>query len=208
LIDMSPNGEMISFARLDSLQTLWVVPYMGGEARAIARETVQGLTGAFTRDSEHVVLTGFQPDANQLVQLVFRVVSLDGKEVARFAQPAFAVDPNEGPNQQWSIINRDDPARNVYFMDTDVPPKQVTRFTDGRLVNHVWSHDMRRVAVVRLDEAGENVWVTNADGSSPKQLTRFDGQDVFKMMWTDDDRHIAVRAGTQTRDVVLVREFD
>ena len=88
-----------------------------------------------------------------------------------------------------------------------MPAKQLTKFADGRLTDHVWSPDARWIAVVRRDEDGENVWVVDANGGSPKQVTKFDGQDVFQIQWTPDSQRVVVRAGTLSRDVVLISNF-
>ena len=208
LVDMSDDGSLISYATQDSTQTLWLIPYAGGEATSFAVGTLFG-TGFFSRDGSQIVAATLEPDAGGLVQVVFKVMSVADKSVVQsFKQPPSALDPSEGPDARWSAINRDDPARNIYLYGVDGTVKQVTRFTDGRLSDHEWSRDFRRIAVVRRDDVGENVWVVNADGSSPKQITRFDGLDVAEMSWSTDNRYIAVRAGTASKDVVLIKNFD
>jgi Tol biopolymer transport system component len=71
----------------------------------------------------------------------------------------------------------------------------------------VWSSDLHWIAVVRRDDNGENVWVVDANGKSPKQITKFDGQEVFDVEWTRDSKRVVVRAGTLSRDVVLISNF-
>ena len=60
---------------------------------------------------------------------------------------------------------------------------------------------------MRHGEDGENVWVVEADGGSPRQVTRFGDEEIFQIRWTLDSRRVVVRAGTQSRDVVLISEF-
>ncbi|HXV14390.1 MAG TPA: hypothetical protein VEC56_09315, partial [Candidatus Krumholzibacteria bacterium] len=163
--------------------------------------------GFFTNDGKSVGAVELEPDASGLVQTVFRIVSLeDGSEVYRFTSPPQAIDPSEGGPGEWTYIDRNDPARNVYAMDysSGGSARKITHFTDGRLTDHEWSPDLRRIAVVRHDDNGENLWVVNADGSAPKQITKFDGEDIVEFDWTLDSKRVVVRAGTQSRDVVLI----
>ena len=150
-----------------------------------------------------------QPDAKGLVQTIFRIIpATGGAEVAHFTQPPQAIDPSEGRQGEWSFLNRDDPARNLYSMRFEGGAiKQITKFTDGRLTDHEWSPDLRRIAVVRRDDAGENVWVVDANGGAAKQITKFDGQDVAQIKWTRDSRRVVVRSGTTSRDVVMISNF-
>jgi Tol biopolymer transport system component len=84
---------------------------------------------------------------------------------------------------------------------------KITNFTDGRLTDHEWSPDRQRVAVVRRDDAGENVWVVDVKSGSAKQITHFDNQEVAEMQWALDSQRVAVRAGTTSRDVVMMSNF-
>jgi len=85
--------------------------------------------------------------------------------------------------------------------------RKITNFTDGLLTDHEWSPDRRRIAVVRRDDAGENLWVVDVKGGSAKQLTTFDGEDIAEMQWSLDSQRVVVSAGTQSRDVVLISNF-
>jgi len=207
MLDFSPDGELISFARGDSAVSVWVVPYAGGEPKQISSKAIFG-AGAFTRDGKNVVVGEFDTDEKGLISFVVHIVSIDGHDVAHFPQPPFVIDPNEGPNQDWTFIHRDDPARNIFTFKIDGSTKQLTHFTDGRLADHEWSRDLKRIAVVRRDAVGENLWIVDADGRDPRQLTHFDDLDIVQIEWTRDSQRIAIRAGTQSRDVVLIQTFE
>jgi serine/threonine protein kinase len=206
LLDVSRDGTLVTYSRADSTHGVWLVPTVGGEPRSLAASAALGI-GFFTNDGKHVVAVELIPDASGLVQTVFRIVSLeDGSEIERFVSPPQAIDPSEGGPGEWTYIDRNDPARNVYAMgySSAGSARKITHFTDGRLTEHDWSPDLRRLAVVRHDDSGENLWVVNADGSSPKQITKFDGEDIVEFDWTLDSKRVVVRAGTQSRDVVLI----
>jgi hypothetical protein len=49
--------------------------------------------------------------------------------------------------------------------------------------------------------------VVDANGRSPRQITKFDGEEIFQMQWTLDSKQVVVRAGTHSRDAVLISNF-
>jgi serine/threonine protein kinase/Tol biopolymer transport system component len=208
LLDVSPDGSMVAFGRVDSSSGVWVTSIEGKDAVLLAPEAVLNFAG-FSRDGEHIVVADLEMDANGLVQTVVRVVPASGgHDVQRFTQPPQVLDPSEGKDGEWTFLGRDDPNRNLYVMNyTAGSIEKLTNFTDGRLTDHVWSPDLGRIAVVRRDDAGENVWVVDANGGSPKQVTRFDGQEVFDVQWAPDSQRIVVRAGILSRDAVLISNF-
>lgn len=207
LLDVSNDGRSFTFTRVDSARAVWVGSVETGKS-VIVGGTSLGI-GFFTQSGEHVLVVDLQPDNNGLVQTVFRLVpTAGGPEVAQFTQPPQAIDPSEGGPNEWAFLNRDDPARNVYLLKlggTDM--KQISKFADGRLTDQEWSHDRKSIAVVRRDDLGENVWIVDVATGAAKQVTKFDAQDVVQVKWTLDDKRVVVRAGTTSRDVVLISDF-
>jgi Tol biopolymer transport system component len=208
LLDVSPDGSMVAFARVDSTKGVWVVSVEGEEAMLLAPDAILNFA-AFSRDGKYVVVADLETDANGLVQSVVRILPVSGgADVHRFLQPPQVIDPTQGREGEWTFMGRDDPARNLYaFNAATGASQQLTHFSDGRLTDHVWSSDLHWIAVVRRDDNGENVWVVDANGKSPKQITKFDGQEVFDVEWTRDSKRVVVRAGTLSRDVVLISNF-
>ena len=208
LLDVSNDGTRFTFIRVDSARGTWIGDVDGGQVSEVAPGSVLGV-GFFSRDGRNVMVADFAPDAKGLVQTIFRVIPVTGgPEVTKFTQPPQAIDPSEGREGEWSFMNRDDPARNVYTMSfAGGAMHKLTNFTDGRLTDHEWSPDQRHIAVVRRDDAGENVWVVDANGGAAKQITKFDGQDVAQIKWTRDSKRVVVLSGTTSRDVVLITNF-
>jgi serine/threonine protein kinase len=209
LMDVSRDGSRFTFVKVDSAQGVWLGMVDGGEEVPIAPKSALGV-GFFSRDGQHVMVVDLQPDETGLVQTVFRLIPVTGgEEIAKFTNPPQAIDPSEGAgSDEWTFLNRDDPARNVFVMNyLGGSMRKITNFTDGRLTDHEWSPDRRRIAVVRRDDAGENLWVVDVKGGSAKQLTTFDGEDIAEMQWSLDSQRVVVSAGTQSRDVVLISNF-
>jgi Tol biopolymer transport system component len=209
LLDVSRDGRLLCFSRTDSTLGVWVMPVLGGDAVEISRSANSGL-GLFSPDGQSVTTVDLVMGASGLIQNLLRIIpATGGEEIARFIAPPEAVDPEWENGTSWTYLERDDPARNVHRRrGENESPQRITKFTDGRLLDHTWSFNRRRIALIRQGDEGENVWVVDADGGNPRQVTRFDGEDIFQLRWTLDSERIVVRAGTQSRDVVVMSAYE
>jgi len=123
--------------------------------------------------------------------------------------------PSKSATERWApdgravtFRNRANAAWNVYRCPFDGgPPTAVTRFTQGRVTDHLWSPDGRKLAVRVDDGDASNLWIVEADGSRPVQATQFASESVFDYAWMADSRRLVVCAGTRTSDAVLIRDF-
>jgi serine/threonine protein kinase len=208
VLDVTLDGRLAAFTYTDSTRGVWVVPVGGGDVVPIAP---RGEAAAvFSPDGKEISVVTLTPDASGFIQTVFTIFpSSGGPEIRRFAQQPDFIDIEwELSGTSLTYLGRDNPARNVFrYQIEGNQVTQITRFADGRVTDHEWSPDAGRIAIVHRGEEGENVWVVDAGGSAPKQVTRFDGEDVFQIEWTLDGRRVVVRAGTQSRDVVLISDF-
>ena len=208
LLDLSPDGETVAFTRVDSTRGVWVIPAGGGEARELAPNSVP-VQGLFSGDGQRAIVAELSQDGSGFVQTLIRIISVaDGAEIVRFMSPPQAMNQREGPGDTMSFLDRGDPARNVFALGFAAQaPVQLTKFSDGRLTQHVWSPDFKRLAVVRRDDAGENVWVVDANGGNARQVTSLDGEDISLLRWSPDSQRVVVRAGRQSRDIVMITNF-
>jgi len=144
------------------------------------------------------------------VRNVFKVNPVDGGDavaIVRFPQTAAGFEPTP-LGDAVSFTDRADPAWNIFKVSTTgEAPVQVTKFTEGRVTEHAWTKDGRRLAAVRRMSDGENVWVMNADGSQLRQLTHLSGLDIVQIAWMPDGRRVVVNAGQAGSDAVLIRNF-
>jgi len=205
---VSRDGRFVSFTPYDAQQTVSVLSLEDGQVFPVATQT--GATVGFSPDGRLLLVSRIEPDARGLIRDVWTAFPVHGGDpVASFRLPASATDPGWTPDGR-GVTFRDtgDPGWNVYRQDGEkARPTQVTRFTDGRVVDYAWSRDGARLAVVRQLDGGRNVWVTRSDGRTPVQVTHFTGSDVFNVRWLGDGRHMVVSAGSLSRDAVLIRSF-
>ena len=216
LLDLSPDGSLVTFTYSDSSRGVWIVPASGGEPRLLSATAIVNTApqnpglASFSSDGALVVTVEFETDAQGLIRNVFKVIpAAGGDAIATLRIPPTAGDFASVPgNRAISFTDRADPASNVFSITSGGDTKvQISKFTDGRVTNHEWSKDGKRIAVVRRLADGENVWVINADGSQPKQITHFSGLDVIQMAWLPDSKRIVANAGQSGNDVVLIRDF-
>jgi Tol biopolymer transport system component len=209
LLDLSPDGKLITFAKSDSTRGVWIMPTDGGEARLLSATATPGIA-PFAMGGLSVVTVEYEADDAGLIRIVFKVVPVEGEgEVATVRLPQQSVDYEELPGADAvTFLDSADPASNISRIDVPSGARtQVSKFREGRVADHQWSPDGRRVAMVRRLPEGENAWVMNADGTQLKQLTRFTGLDIIQMDWTPDGRRVVVNAGQSSSDVALIRDF-
>jgi Tol biopolymer transport system component len=98
--------------------------------------------------------------------------------------------------------------KNLYRLDLGGgTPREITRFTEGRIAMHRWSPDGKRIVFRRTIERAANLWVTNADGSNPVAVTDFETGGIGDVKWSRDGNRILFTHGEATQNAVLVRNF-
>lgn len=101
----------------------------------------------------------------------------------------------------WS--KRDSDVEQIYSLDPNDPGGAWTRLTsDGvRAVDPEWSPDGSRVAFVRGEATGSDIWLVNADGSGAHALTSGAVRDMDPA-WSRDGRWLAYVRGDVTEPVI------
>ena len=69
-----------------------------------------------------------------------------------------------------------------------------------------WTPDGRAVAYIKTEGDVSNIWAQPIDGGRPVQLTDFKSDIIFNFVWSNDGKHLAVARGSETSDVVLIRD--
>lgn len=70
-----------------------------------------------------------------------------------------------------------------------------------------WTPDGRAVAYIKTEGDVSNIWAQPLDGSKPVQLTDFKSDLIFNFAWSNDGKQLAVARGSETSDVVLIRDI-
>ena len=162
------------------------------------------------------------------------VCSPDGQWVLfrsyRHGKPTFWKVPLAGgqPQQlfdrssQWAAISPDGKFVAVRFFDEQgkvnriailpfdggAPIKTLEVSGSFREVGLGWSGDSRSVVYADERDSAYNLWSMPIDGGPAKQLTQFKTGLIFAFQLSRDGKQIAISRGTQTDDVILVRDAE
>ena len=70
-----------------------------------------------------------------------------------------------------------------------------------------WTPDGRAVTYLDTTDGVSNIWSLPLDGGNPVQLTNFKTDEIFWFAFSRDGRQLVVSRGTETSDVILIRDF-
>ena len=70
-----------------------------------------------------------------------------------------------------------------------------------------WTPDGRAVNYIDTINGVSNIWSLPIDSSAPKQLTDFKTDQIFWFAFSRDGKQLALSRGTETSDVILIRDF-
>jgi Tol biopolymer transport system component len=70
-----------------------------------------------------------------------------------------------------------------------------------------WSTDGLALTYVDTQKGASNIWSQPLSGGPPKKLTDFRSDQIFSFAWSPDGKQLALARGTETSDVVLIRDF-
>jgi len=70
-----------------------------------------------------------------------------------------------------------------------------------------WTPDGRALTYIDTKGGVSNIWSLPLDGGLPVQLTDFKADQIFWFDFSRDGKQLALSRGTQTSDVILIRDF-
>jgi Tol biopolymer transport system component len=212
----TPDGRYILFSSTrrggstQRLRSLWRMDTDGGNLKELA----EGQGGRFPRsspDSRWVVFhTG---DGSESINLW--KVSIDGGEPVRLTDKITSnpiVSPDGSLVACW--YREDDQQPNTPTKVAIIPfaggdPAKV--FDIPSSVNITaglrWTPDGRALMYIDTINGVSNIWSLPIAGSAPKQLTDFKTDQIFWFDFSRDGKQLALSRGTQTSDVILIRDF-
>ena len=73
-------------------------------------------------------------------------------------------------------------------------------------MRETWTPDSRAISYVVQKDRVSNIVAQPIDGGPHRQLTHYTSGPIFAFAWSRDG-DLAIARGTQSRDVVLIRNF-
>jgi eukaryotic-like serine/threonine-protein kinase len=70
-----------------------------------------------------------------------------------------------------------------------------------------WTPDGRAITYVATTGGVSNIWSLSLDGGKPVQLTDFKTDQIFWYAFSHDGKQLVLSRGTETSDVILIRDF-
>jgi serine/threonine protein kinase/Tol biopolymer transport system component len=86
------------------------------------------------------------------------------------------------------------------------PVKTLDVAASYRDVGLGWTPDSKAIIYADTRDNADNIWSMPVDGGTSKQLTRFNSGLIFAFQVSRDGKKIALSRGTQTDDVILLRD--
>ncbi|MGH9874597.1 MAG: protein kinase domain-containing protein [Pyrinomonadaceae bacterium] len=71
-----------------------------------------------------------------------------------------------------------------------------------------WTPDSRAIIYADAGDSADNILSVSIDGGAPKQLTNFNSGLIFAFQVSQDGKKIAISRGTQTDDVILIKDSE
>jgi Tol biopolymer transport system component len=87
------------------------------------------------------------------------------------------------------------------------PPSRILPLPAGFDSLIQWTSDGRSLSYIFRRNGASNLWVLPLEGGPPKQITDFTSGTIFSFAWSRDGKQLALARGSQTSDVVLIRNF-
>jgi Tol biopolymer transport system component len=206
---VTPDGRYVVFTstRSDGIQRIWRMDTEGGNLKQLT-EGPGDVSPRSSPDGRWVVFASVRTGPLRLWK-----VSIDGGEPVRLTDKLTA-NPTVSPDGSLiACLYRDDQPNTlakvalIPFAGGDPlkvldVPSSVNIFAGLR-----WTPDGRALTYIDTTGGVSNIWSLPLDGGAPKQLTDFKTDQIFWFDFSRDGRQLALSRGTQTSDVVLIRDF-
>jgi Tol biopolymer transport system component len=128
--------------------------------------------------------------------------SPDGKRIAYIASPASPVINPTSPSA--SLPNQ----LKVIAFEGGAPLQQFNwPASAGLFANPQWTPGGDAIDYVLTHNGVSNIWRQNLVGGAPKQITNFELGQIFDFDWSRDGRQLALTRGSESSDVVMIRNF-
>ena len=205
---VSPDGRELVFSSNRSGNfNLWKIAFGGRDQQQLTQGQEVDSQPACSGDGKWVLFRSFRQGKS-----TFWKVPLAGGE------PQQLLDKSSS----WAAISPDGKLVAVRYFDEQgsvnriavlpfeggAPIKTLDISGSFREVGLGWTSDSRSIIYADGRDSADNLWSLPIDGGAAKQLTNFNSGLVFAFRVSNDGKQIALARGTQTDDVILIRDAD
>ena len=77
----------------------------------------------------------------------------------------------------------------------------------GLFASPHWAAGGDAIDYVLTHNGVSNIWRRNLVGGAPKQITNFESGQIFDFDWSRDGKRLALTRGSESSDVIMLRNF-
>lgn len=208
LPEMSPDGRHIVFDSLHVESTnIWRMDADGSNQKQLTGSAFGNLNPHFAPDGQWVIFWTVTESGTPKIEKV----SIEGGDPVQLTD-YWTVFPRISPNGKLIAAGYQDEHQIAHFAiipSAGGQPIRLIPMADSALpsVGLEWTPDSSSLVYVQNLNGVSNIWRQPINGDPPKQLTNFKSDLIFKFGLSADGRNLVLARGTQTRDVVLFRDF-
>jgi Tol biopolymer transport system component len=205
----SPDGRYLVF-NSDRIGTshIWRMDADGSNPKQLTHWVAEDYSPVFTPDGQWVLFASWRSG-----KLATWKIPIDGGEPVQLAQqtsPWPAVSPDgklfacgyhdNDPSAPWRLA--------IYPIGGGQPVKLFDITSTVKIGTGLsWTPEGHALIYVDTRDGVSNIWTQPIAGGPPKQLTNFKSDLIFRFALSRDGRQLVLARGTQTRDVVLIKDF-
>jgi len=200
------DGRTLVYTSERSGSSIWRADVEGGNARQLTHGPYDS-SPSCSPDGQWVVFTSIQVGSTSVWK-----VSLDGGTPIRITDYT-SWSPVLSPNGKWvAVLDASAANWNINVVPLEGGPAVKTfdlraSSAPSGFSRLRWSPDGRALDFVGTSKGISNIWSQPLDGGPPKQITHFTSGLTFNFAWSQDGKQLALSRGSQTSDVVLIRNF-
>jgi Tol biopolymer transport system component len=205
---MSADGRHIVFDSLHGeSNNIWKMYADGSNQKQLTRGAVGDLGPQFTPDGEWVIFWTWTESGSANIMKV----SIDGGQPVQLTD-YWTVLPTISPDGKLiaaGYLDEQQMAHLAIIPSLGGRPTRLLAFASAAdaVVGFGWTPDSSALVYAQKRNGVSNVWSQPINGDSPKPLTNFKSDLIFRFALSPDGRQLVLARGTQTRDVVLIRDF-
>jgi eukaryotic-like serine/threonine-protein kinase len=205
---VSPDGRVVVFSSNRSGNfNLWKLDFGSAEPQQLTQGQEIDSQPTCTPDGQWVVFRSFRQGKS-----TFWKVPLAG------GNPQQLLDKSSS----WAAVSPDGKLVALRYLDDQTntnriavipfaggePTKTLEVSLSFRDVGLGWTSDSRAIVYAEARDNADNIWSVALDGGLAKQLTNFNSGLIFAFQLSTDAKQIAISRGTQTDDVILLRDSE
>ena len=204
----SPDGRFVVFSSNRSGNfNLWKLNFASGEQQQLTQGKEVDSQASCSPDGQWVLFKSLRQGKS-----TFWRVPLAGGEPTQIFDKS----------SSWAAISPDGRLVAVRYLDDQTntnriavlpseggaPIKTLELSLNVRDVGLGWTADSRSIVYADARENADNLWSVGLDGGPSTQLTKFTSGLIFAFQVSRDGKQFAISRGTQTDDVILLRDSE